>query len=75
MGSASSIGIGAARDALDEQILAVDELHHQRAHVAGVLEAVDLRDVRMVERRKRLRFALEPRQAFADRRRPPPAGS
>ena len=29
---------------------------------ADFLEAVDLRDVRMIERREHLRFALEPRQ-------------
>ena len=44
------------------QILALDQLHHQRADAVGFLEAVDVRDVRMVERGERLRFALEPRQ-------------
>ena len=38
---------------------AFEQLHHQRA----VLEAVDLRDVGMVERRQDFRFALEPGEA------------
>ena len=50
-----------AGDAL-RQILALDQFHHQRADAAGLLEAVDVGDVRMVERRERLGFALEPRQ-------------
>ena len=33
-------------------------------HTAGLLEAVDLRDVRVIERRERLRLALEPRDAL-----------
>ena len=61
IGSASSSGIGAARDAL-RQVLALDEFHHERAHAAGFFEAVDVRDVRMVQRRERLRFAREPRE-------------
>jgi hypothetical protein len=35
------------------------KLHHQRPHLAGVFEAVNLRDVRMIERREELRFAAE----------------
>ena len=50
-----------ARDAL-RQVLALDQLHHQRAHATALLEAVNVRDVRMVERGERLRFAREPRQ-------------
>jgi hypothetical protein len=38
---------------------AVDELHHQRAYAARVLEAVDLRDVRVIEGREHLRLALD----------------
>ena len=43
---------------------AVDELHDQRQAAAGVLDAVDLRDVRMVQRGEDLGFALEARQPF-----------
>ena len=32
------------------------------------LEAVDVRDVRMIQRRERLRFALKPREAIGIRR-------
>ena len=74
IGSASSSGIGAARDPL-RQVLALDQLHHQRADVADRFEAVDVRDVRMVERRERLRFALEPRQPFGIAGEERPAGS
>ena len=63
IGNASSSGIASARDAL-RQVLALDQLHHQRAHAARFLEAVDVRDVRMVQRREHLRFAREPREPF-----------
>ena len=56
----------AARDAL-RQILALDEFHHERVHAAGLLEPVDRGDVGMIQRRERLRLALEPRQAFGVR--------
>ena len=46
------------------QILALDEFHRERAHAVAVFEAVNLRDVRMVERRERLRFAREAREAI-----------
>ena len=47
------------------EVLALDELHDQRGgRVARVLDAVDLRDVRMIERGERLRFALEAHQAI-----------
>ena len=46
-------------ETMSESVWPVDQLHHQRAHALGVLEAVDLRDVRMIERREDLRFALE----------------
>ena len=52
-----------ARDAL-RQVLAFDQLHHQ-ARVPLLLDAVDVRDVRMIERREHFRFALEPRQPIA----------
>ena len=59
--NASSSGIGAARDAL-RQVLAFDQFHHQCTHASDFLQAVDVRDVRMIERRQRLRFAVKPRQ-------------
>ena len=46
------------------QILALDEFHRERAHAVTLFEAVNVRDVRMVERRERLRFAREPREAI-----------
>ena len=49
----------AARDSL-RQILALDELHDQRPDAAAFLEAVQVRDVGMVQRREGLRFAREP---------------
>ena len=42
----------------------LDELHDQREAAAGLLDAVDLRDVRMVQRREDLGFALEAGQPF-----------
>ena len=45
-----------------EQVLALDELHDQRAHAAGFLEAVNVRDVRMIQRGEGLGFAGETRQ-------------
>ena len=50
-------------DAIREQGLALDQLHHQRAP-RRFLEAVDLRDVRMIERGEQARLALEARQAL-----------
>jgi hypothetical protein len=38
----------------------LDELHHERPRGSALFEAVDLRDVRMVQRREQLRLALEP---------------
>ena len=54
---------GAARDALRE-ILALDQLHHERADAGRLFDAVQLRDVRMIERGERLRLALEPHEAI-----------
>ena len=51
----------AARDAL-RQVVALDEFHHERAHAATLFKTVDVRDVRVIERRKRLRFAIEARE-------------
>ena len=44
------------------QILALDQLHHERRDAARLLEAVDRGDVRMIQRREHFGFALEPRQ-------------
>ena len=52
----------APRDAL-RQVLALDELHHQRGDAPTFFEPVDARDVRMVQRGEGLGFAREPRQA------------
>ena len=48
-----------------------DQFHHQRAHRRlscacwrGILNAVDMRDVGMVQRRQRLCFAMKSRQAL-----------
>ncbi len=40
---------------------AFDELHYQRGHAVGLLEAVDLRDVGMIQGCQQLRFAPESR--------------
>ena len=53
----------AARDALRE-VLALDEFHHERRDAAALFEAVDTGDVGMIQRRERLRFARESRQAI-----------
>ena len=55
---------GAACDAIG-QVVALDQLHRQRVHWPGAFDAVDLRDVRMVERCQRLRLPLEAREALA----------
>ena len=49
-------------------VLALDQLHHEGVHAGGLLDPVDRGDVGMVQRRERLRLALEPRQAFGVRR-------
>ena len=41
---------------------ALDELHDDRAGVAALFEAIDVRDERMIQRREHARFAFEPRQ-------------
>ena len=71
IGSASSSGIG-PRAMRCASVLALDQLHHERADAVGFFETVDLRDVRMVQRREGLRFAREPREPFgvAGERRP-----
>jgi hypothetical protein len=54
----------AARDALRE-ILALYEFHHEGAHAAGFFQAVNVRDVRMIEGGEGLGFACEPGEAVA----------
>jgi hypothetical protein len=43
--------------------LALHELESDGFQSTGFLEAIDRRDVRMIERSKKLAFALEPREA------------
>ena len=43
------------------KILAVYQLHDERATAAAVLDTVDLRDVRVIERGERMCFTLEAR--------------
>ena len=55
--------------------LTLDQLHHERADAAALFEAVDVRDVRMVQRGEDLGFALEAREALGvggERRRAGP---
>ena len=54
---------GPPRDPIGER-RAFDQLHHQRVQAAGIFEAMDLRDVRMIECRKELRFPAEPCKAI-----------
>jgi len=46
------------------QCLSRDQLHHQVVQSFGLLEAVDGGDVRMIERRERLRLTLETSETF-----------
>ena len=46
------------------QVLAIDELHHERTDTARFLQAVDVSDVGMVQRRQGLRLAREPCKPF-----------
>ena len=61
IGSASSSGIAPSRDPL-RQVLALDQLHHESGHASALFEPVDARDVGMIQRRERFRFARESRQ-------------
>ncbi len=45
-----------------DEVLAFDELHHEGGDAVGLLEAVNARDVGMIQRGEQLRFALEPRE-------------
>src|SRR5437773_2218004 len=47
---------------------ALDELLDERVDAARFLEAVNRRDIRMIERREELRFAPEPRNTVAIQR-------
>src|SRR5262245_32133820 len=49
----------ATSDALRE-ILAVDELHHERGHASALFQAVDAGYVRVIQRREYFSFALKP---------------
>ena len=46
------------------QILASHQFHHERPTAQELLDAVDRRDTGVIQRRERLRFASEPRQAL-----------
>ena len=61
------------RDAIGER-LSLDELENEGVNVCRILDAVDRRDVRVVERREDLRFALEARDALAIEREARRAG-
>ena len=74
MGSASSIGIG-PRAIRCDRVLALDQLHHQRADAVGVLHPVDGRDVRMIQRGERLPLRAESARGDRDRPQTPRAGS
>jgi hypothetical protein len=50
------------RNAL-RQIIPFDQFHHQRANTAGFFEAVDVRDIRVIQGGERLCFAGEPGQS------------
>ena len=56
-------GDATADDAIGQR-LAVNELHHQRPGTGGFLEAIDMRDVRVIQRREHLCLALESGQAI-----------
>ena len=45
------------------QIVALDQFHHQRPNTTGFFEAVNVRDIRIVQGHERLCFAGEPGQA------------
>ena len=48
----------ALRDAVSER-RPVDQLHHQRTNAARLLEAVDVRDILMIQRRERFGLTLK----------------
>src|SRR5262249_40918711 len=53
---------GTLSDAI-RQRRALDQLHHQPVNETGVFDAVDVGDVRVIERREHLRLAAKPRKA------------
>ena len=61
MGSASSIGIAPACDAIRER-RSFDQLHHERRHAGRTFQAIDRRNVRMIERGQNFCLTLEARQ-------------
>ena len=63
IGSASSSGNRPLRDAVRER-RPLDQLHHERGDAVRSFQAVDRRDVRMIQRREDFGFALEPGQAL-----------
>ena len=63
IGSASSSGIG-PRAIRSASVVALDQFEHERVGLAAVLEPVDRPDVRMIQRREHLRFALEAGEAI-----------
>ena len=65
---------GGAQGHVSER-LAIDQLHDQRVHAATFLDAVNLRDVRMIERREDVRLTLEACTRGQRRRRTRQAGS
>ena len=58
---------GAPRETLRE-IFTLDQLHHERADAGRLFNAIELRDVGMIERGERFRFAFEPHEAIGVRR-------
>ncbi len=54
---------GAVRDTLGQR-LAFDQLEDQELLRVGLLEAIDCRNIRVIEGRQHLRFALEAREAI-----------
>ena len=65
IGSASSSGIGAVRDAV-ASVVALDQLQTSAVTPSASLQSVDRRDVRMIQRGENFGLALEARQAVGD---------
>ena len=63
MGSASSSGIGPSLDAI-RQRWPFDEFQHKRTGAVRFFQAIDSSDVRMVQRRQNLGFALKTSEAI-----------
>ena len=66
IGSASASGIGPWRNAVGQR-RPLDQFHHQRESSVRLLQAVDVRDVRMVQDGEDFGFALEPREPLGIR--------